>query len=190
MKSYITSSTLRSIMSCIHGKFTCNSSYTVNFLRTSFFHSYLFVSILLGMSMISVFYIITCYYMWSLPLSIPHRVYICASIFLTNLCNFAMFYQLVSALVYISSRFNMINNLLEQMLFDVPFNGRFFVDVPNFFGKQPILVSVQPVSNIQTLNKVLDGIHERAENILYMRSSTNRATRFGFRQFYELITMT
>lgn len=142
------------------------------------------------MSMISVFCIITCYYMWFLPLSTLHRIYICAAILLTNLCNFAMFFQLVTALVYISSRFNMINNLLEQLLFDIPFNDQFFVDVPNVTGKQPILVSVQPVSNIQTLNKVLDGIHERTENILYMRSSTKRATRFGFRQFYELITMT
>lgn len=75
-------------------------------------------------------------------------------------------------------------------MFDVPFNDRFLVDVPNVTGQQPILVSVQPVSNIHTLNKVLDGIHERTGNILYMQSSTKRATRFGFRQFYEMMAMT
>lgn len=164
--------------------------YTVKFLRTNFFYRYLLVSIVLCMILISVYYINTCYYMWYLRLSTSHMVCICGTILLTNLCNFAIFYQFISALMYISTRFNMINHLLEQMLIDVPIIDRFYMDFSNVTGKQSILISVQSVSNIQTLNRVLDGIHERTGNIVSMRSSTERATRFGYRQFHELMTMT
>lgn len=133
--------------------------------------------------------IVTSYYMWYLPFSTLHMVCICASIWLSNLCTFAIFFQFVSALVFISTRFHIINCVLEQMLFDVPFNDRFSVDITNATGNPPTLVCVQPVSNIHTLNKVLDGINERTGNILYMQRNTKRSTRFGFRQFYEALTM-
>lgn len=140
--------------------------------------------------MISVYFILTCYYMWYLPLSTDNMIIICASIGITNLSNFAIFYQFANALLFVCSRFNMINCLLEQLLYDVPFNDRFLVDVPNTNEQQPTLVSVQPVSNIHTLNQVLNGIEGRTGNILYMQSSTKRATKFGFRQLYELMAKT
>lgn len=181
----MTSFTLRFNMRCIQGT-SKNVPNKRASLTNLLYRRYLLTTILLNMSGLSTFFIVTCYYMWYLPLSTLHMVCICASIFLSNLCTFAIFIQFVSALVFIFTRFNIINCLLEQMLFDVPFNDRFHVEIT---GKQPTLVSIQPVSNIHTLNKVLDGINGRTGNILYMQSNTKRTTRFGFLQFYELLTM-
>lgn len=67
--------------------------------------------------------LITAYYLWNLPLEYWHKLSILVAIYISNMCIYAIANQFICALLYLSSRFQNINDILTQLMFDEPIDA-------------------------------------------------------------------
>lgn len=72
---------------------------------------------------------ITTFYLWNLPLELSHKLSILVAIYVSNICVYSISNQYICTLLYLSSRFQNVNDILSQLIFDDPVdNGTLLIE--------------------------------------------------------------
>lgn len=101
-----------------------NSLFSFSMTLHQFSISWICVFVVFGVTTHFILILITTYYTWDLPFEFWHKISILVAIYFANICIYSIACQFMFTQCYLFARFNNINDILSQLVFDEPVDNR------------------------------------------------------------------
>lgn len=115
------------------------------------YFSWVLLFVVFGVVIHFILISITAFYLWNLPFELCHKLSILIAIYFSNICIYSISNQFLCAQMYLSSRFQNINDILSLLIFDEPIGNNILLTENAVAAVKQMATNMQRRSVVQNV---------------------------------------